>query len=89
MQGGYALEGLRLEKPEARKSEMNQDHQIWRTYEDRWISDVGHADHVTNKTTSRQIMSAVYVSKDTWHSRRMTSVKLKSTFQVRANHESE
>jgi hypothetical protein len=29
------------------------------------------------------------VSKDTWHSQIMTSVKMKSTFQVRVNHESE
>jgi hypothetical protein len=32
---------LRLEKPEAQKSEMNKDHRIWRTYKDRWISVVG------------------------------------------------
>jgi hypothetical protein len=41
MRGGYAPESLRFEIPEARKSEMNKDRQIWRTYEDRWIRVVG------------------------------------------------
>jgi hypothetical protein len=48
MRGGYAPEkshfrffSLRFEIPEARKSEMNKDHRIWRTYDDHWIRVVG------------------------------------------------
>jgi hypothetical protein len=48
---------------------------------DMW--QITSADHISKdiwQTTS---------SKDTWHSQIMTSVKMKSTFQVRANHRSE
>jgi hypothetical protein len=63
-----------MEKLEARKSEMNKDHWIWRTYKDYWISVVGQQtmskDHISRSHKKD------YVSKDTWCNQTMTSVKL-------------
>jgi hypothetical protein len=45
------------------------------------------ADHVSEDMSHTTLTD--HANTDTWHNQIMTSVKLKSTFQVRANHESE
>jgi hypothetical protein len=58
MRGGYAQDSLRLEIPEAYKSEVNKDHRIWRKNENRWIKVVGQ------KSTSKKGHMAYHFSKD-------------------------
>jgi hypothetical protein len=61
MRGGYAQDSLRLEIPEAQKSEMNKDHRIWRTNEDHWIRVVGQKNTSTNQG----------INKYTWNNQMM------------------
>jgi len=68
-----------LEKPEARKSEMNKDHRIWKTYEDCRIRVVGKKT-MSTRTCGRphqQGYVADHIRKYTRNNHMMTSVKRK------------
>jgi hypothetical protein len=60
---------------------VGQGHVVDHVSKDMW--------QTTSARTCDKDMSANHVDKDMWHSQIMTSVKMKSTFQVRVNHESE
>jgi hypothetical protein len=63
------MESIRLEKLKARKSEMNQDRRIWKTYKDHWIKAVGQQT-TSARTCGRPHLEGYmvdHVSEYTWH----------------------